>query len=95
MMKVLLLTTILLTTTSAASAGGNRALMEQAEARLRETNQKVLDHIPKESLPANGRLHIRARVICTTPVITLSDLSVSTTESPPISDNQPIDEPNH
>ncbi len=42
--------------------GGNRALMEDAEQKLRQANEAVLDAVPSERIPESGRMVVTADV---------------------------------
>jgi len=74
-------TLFILMLAGAAFAGGNKKLMTQAESELRSINQKVLQQIPKDQIPENGRIQVTAKVKSTKPEPKITDLKVNVLES--------------
>lgn len=75
------MTFFILLLASTAFAGGNQELMTQAENELRDINQKVLEQVPNDQIPANGRIQVKAKVKSTKPEPIITDLNVRTIES--------------
>ena len=60
-----------------AFAGGNKELMKQAEARLRDINQQVLELISEEVIPVNGNIQLYATVRNAGSELVITELKVS------------------
>lgn len=82
-------------TTHGAIVFGNKVPVKQAEARLLDINKIILEHMSKETIPDNGRIHLTATIKNVVPELMITNLNVSTIESKPITNEKLLDEPNN